>query len=143
MLEAKAVCGHTCIAGGLFKDCYTIKSLVNTRLFESARRRRTSGGRLFCADRSGAETSNLRAPAGLDCNKKDIPSDVFLLQHRARDGTRTLEVFSMKPANPNKIKEKRICASGFNRFWTHFGRICVQNCIFNIPSTFKIQIVIK
>ena len=44
---------------------------------------------------------------------------------------------------PNKIKEKRICASGFNRFWTHFGRICVQNCIFNIPSTFKIQIVIK
>ena len=27
MLEAKAVRGHTCIAGGLLKDCYTKKAL--------------------------------------------------------------------------------------------------------------------
>ena len=83
------------------------------------------------------------SPGGARKHKKDILPDVFLCFYRARDGTRTREVFPMKPATPNKIKEKRICASGFNRFWTHFGRICVQNCIFNIPSTFKIQIVIK
>ena len=76
------------------------------------------------------------SPGGARKHKKDILPDVFLCFYRARDGTRTREVFPMKPATPNKIKEKRTCASGFNWFWTHFGRICVQNYIFIILFIF-------
>lgn len=31
LLEAKAVCGHTFIAGGLFKDCYKKSHLLNCK----------------------------------------------------------------------------------------------------------------
>ena len=56
-------------------------------LGKSTRRRRTSGGRPLCADRSGdLEPSS---PGGARKHKKDILPDVFLCFYRARDGTRT------------------------------------------------------
>ena len=52
---------------------------------------RTSGGRSLCNDRSGAETSNLRVPAGLENTKKMVSNWIpsFCVSLRARDGTRT------------------------------------------------------
>ena len=52
---------------------------------------RTSGGRSLCNDRSGAETSNLRVPAGLENTKKMVSNRIpsFCVSFRARDGTRT------------------------------------------------------
>jgi hypothetical protein len=34
LLEAKAACGHTCIAGGLLKDCYTKRDIPKFIDFE-------------------------------------------------------------------------------------------------------------
>ena len=52
---------------------------------------RTSCGRSLCNDRSGAETSNLRVPAGLENTKKMVSNRIpsFCVSFRARDGTRT------------------------------------------------------
>ena len=52
---------------------------------------RTSGGRSLCNDRSEAETSNLRVPAGLENTKKMVSNRIpsFCVSFRARDGTRT------------------------------------------------------
>ncbi len=50
---------------------------------ESARRRMTSGGRQSCADRSGAETSNLRGTDVPRCTKKDILLDVLFMQYES------------------------------------------------------------
>ena len=52
---------------------------------------RTSCGRSLCNDRSEAETSNLRVPAGLENTKKMVSNRIpsFCVSFRARDGTRT------------------------------------------------------
>ena len=50
-----------------------------------------SSGHSFRNDRSGAETSNLRVPAGLENTKKMVSDWIpsFCVSFRARDGTRT------------------------------------------------------
>ena len=48
-----------------------------------------SGGPQPCADRSGAETIELRGTAVPRIHKKDIHMDVLFVYLRARDGDRT------------------------------------------------------
>ena len=70
---------------------YKNNILMYPLAYQSARRCRTSCGCSFCNDRSGAETSNLRVPAGLENTKKMVSNRIpsFCVSFRARDGTRT------------------------------------------------------
>ena len=70
---------------------YKNNILMYPLAYQSARRCGMSCGHSFRNDRSGAETSNLRVPAGLENTKKMVSDWIpsFCVSLRARDGTRT------------------------------------------------------
>ena len=70
---------------------YKNNILMYPLAYQSARRCGMSCGHSFRNDRSGAETSNLRVPAGLENTKKMVSNRIpsFCVSFRARDGTRT------------------------------------------------------